>query len=107
MHYIEPVLEGNTYHIYNRGINGEDIFKESRNYYYFLEKYNKYCTPVLDTYAYALLKNHFHLMIRVKETLVTKRKDGNEVRLTASGQLSHFFNCYTQSLNKAYGRHGG
>lgn len=25
------------YHIYNRGVNGEDIFKEERNYLYFLK----------------------------------------------------------------------
>jgi hypothetical protein len=54
------------YHIYNRGINGENIFKEERNYRYFLEKYAKYIEPIADTFAYCLLKNHFHIAIRTK-----------------------------------------
>jgi hypothetical protein len=107
MRIIEPLEAGNIYHIFNRGNNSEDIFKEKRNYYYFLEKYEEYCSPVLDTYTYNLLKNHFHLMVRVKEDVVVERRDGNgTIELKASTQLSHFFNCYTQSINKAYKRHG-
>ena len=107
MRIIEPLEAGNVYHIYNRGNNSEDIFKEERNYYYFLQKYFQYCSPVFETYAYALLKNHFHLMVRVKENMVVERRDGKgEFELNPSTQLSHFFNCYAQSINKAYNRHG-
>jgi REP element-mobilizing transposase RayT len=107
MRIIEPLEEGNVYHIFNRGNNGEDIFKETRNYYYFLKKFEEYCSPVLDTFAYNLLKNHFHLMIRVKENTVVPRRDGKgNIKLNASTQLSHFFNCYAQSINKAQNRHG-
>ncbi len=104
MELLEP---GNIYHIYNRGNNGEEIFKEEKNYYYFLQKYKEYCVSVFDTYAYALLKNHFHLMVRVKEKVTIQRTDGNgEIQLDPSKQLSHFFNSYAQSINKAYKRHG-
>ena len=107
MRIIETLEPGNIYHIFNRGINGENIFKEERNYYYFLEKYQQYCSDILDTYAYALLKNHFHLMIKVKENIIVSRKDGKgKIELNASKQLSHFFNSYAQSFNKAYKRHG-
>jgi hypothetical protein len=57
-HSLKP---GAYYHIYNRGINGENIFKEERNYAYFLSKYAIYLSPMLETYAYCLLKNHFQL----------------------------------------------
>jgi len=60
---LEPMR---VYHIYNRGINGENIFKEERNYKYFLQKYAQYIEPIADTFAYCLLKNHFHLAIRTK-----------------------------------------
>jgi hypothetical protein len=33
---------GVIYHIYNRGVNGETIFKEKRNYEYFINLYVKY-----------------------------------------------------------------
>lgn len=108
MRIIPPLEAGNTYHIFNCGINGTDIFKEKRNYYYFLRKYEEYCSPILETFCYALLKNHFHLMIRVKEKIIVPRKDGKgTIELVASKQLSHFFNSYAQSFNKAYNRHGG
>ena len=63
---VELLEPNRIYHIYNRGINGEDIFKEERNYKYFLEKYAKYIEPIADTFAYCLLKNHFHIAIRTK-----------------------------------------
>ena len=107
MRIIEPLQAGKIYHIFNRGINSENIFKETRNYNYFLDKYKEYCTDILETYAYALLKNHFHLMVKVRENVFVSRKDGKgEFELNASKQLSHFFNCYAQSFNAAYHRHG-
>ena len=107
MRIIEPLEEGNTYHLFNRGVNGTNIFKEKRNYEYFLKKYDEYCSPVFETFAYSLLRNHFHLLVTVKKKVIVMRKDGKgEMILNASRQLSHFFNCYAQSFNKAYHRHG-
>jgi REP element-mobilizing transposase RayT len=105
--YIQPLIEGSYFHIYNRGVNGEDIFKEQRNYYYFLQQYNLYCSDVLETFAYALLKNHFHLLIYVKENVLVPKHNGEGMmRLNASKQLSHFFNSYAQAVNKACNRTG-
>ena len=107
MRIIEPLEAGNVYHIFNCGINGADIFREKRNYYYFLQKYQEYCCPILETYCYALLKNHFHIMVKVKDQLIVKRNDGKgEIEIQAYKQLSHFFNSYAQSFNKAFNRHG-
>lgn len=62
-----PLLPGVFYHIYNRGNNKENIFYQPKNYGYFLRKYREYMSPWLDTYAYCLLPNHFHIMISVRE----------------------------------------
>ena len=105
--YIQPLIEGQYFHIYNRGVNGEDIFKEQRNYYYFLQQYIRYCSDVFETFAYALLKNHFHLLVYVKENVqVSKHNGQGMVKMNASKQLSHFFNSYAQSVNKAHNRTG-
>jgi putative transposase len=105
--YIQPIIEGAYFHIYNRGINGEDIFKEQRNYYYFLQQYNLYCSDVFETFAYALLKNHFHLLVYVKENVLVPKHNGEGmIQLNASKQLSHFFNSYAQAINKANNRTG-
>ncbi|MCW5924723.1 MAG: hypothetical protein KIS77_20560 [Saprospiraceae bacterium] len=64
--HTSPMRCGVFYHIYNRGINGEDLFKEERNYAFFLRQYAKYIQPVAETYAYCLLKNHFHLLVKTR-----------------------------------------
>ncbi|MDZ4757717.1 MAG: hypothetical protein SGJ10_06200 [Bacteroidota bacterium] len=42
------------------------MFCNERNYSFFLKQYDKYLTPLVDTYTYCLLGNHFHLMVRIK-----------------------------------------
>ena len=105
--YIQTLTEGEYFHIYNRGVNSEDIFKERRNYYYFLRQYFFYCSAVFDTLAYALLKNHFHLLVYVKENVQVSQYNKQGIKqLNASRQLSHFVNSYAQSVNKANNRTG-
>jgi hypothetical protein len=105
--YTQPLTESSYFHIYNKGVNGEDIFKEQRNYYYFLQQYTLYCSDVLETFAYALLKNHFHLLVYVKENVLVPKNNGRGIiQLNASKQLSHFFNAYAQAVNKANNRTG-
>ncbi len=105
--YIQPLLEGQYFHIYNRGVNGENLFKEERNYYYFLQQYKFYCADVLEILSYCLLKNHFHLLVYVKENVEVARRDGQGLfKMNASKQLGHFFNSYAQSINKAHKRTG-
>lgn len=103
----QPITEGNYFHIYSRGVNSENIFRKQRNYYYFLQQYKEYCADIFDTLAYALLKNHFHLFVYVKEDVEVSKYNGTGViKLNASKQLSHFFNSYAQLINKAYRRTG-
>jgi putative transposase len=61
-----PLQPGQYYHIYNRGNNRENVFIEKRNYPYFLKLYARHIEPVADTYAYCLLRNHFHFLVRIK-----------------------------------------
>ncbi len=110
----EHLLYGTYYHIYNRGNNGENIFIEKRNYAYFLDLYTKYIVPIVDTYAYVLLRNHFHFAVRVKEKeeiLANKNLTGLQdlsglVAKLPSQKFANFFNAYAKSINKAYHRSG-
>ena len=97
MNTNEKLNSGSFYHIYNKGINGENLFKEEKNYSYFLHKLEKYILPVAEINAYCLLKNHFHLLIKIRESTL----------LDPSKQFAHCFNSYTQSINKLYSRTGG
>jgi REP element-mobilizing transposase RayT len=90
------------YHIYNRGTNRENIFLEERNYRHFLQLYARYIEPVAETYAYCLLRNHFHLLARMKEIADPKGLQ----RPLGSIAFSNLFNAYAKAVNKAYGRVG-
>ncbi len=104
--------EGNYYHIYNRGNNGDNIFYENENYYYFLKLFKKYLEPVVETFAWCLLKNHFHLLIYIKtaKEIDTKLLTYSTVEkpkvISVTNQFSHFFNAYTQAINKRHNRTG-
>jgi len=100
------------YHIYNRGVNGETIFKEKRNYEYFINLYVRHIQPVVDTYAFCFLPNHFHLLGEVKDLTGFQDEENltgfqNLSGLKAPSQaFSNLFNAYAKSINKAYGRTG-
>ena len=65
--YYPLLLPGRFFHVFNRGNNGDNLFYRRENYDYFLRKYYQYLSPVLDTYCYCLLPNHFHLLVKIKE----------------------------------------
>jgi putative transposase len=125
-----PLLYDTYYHIYNRGNNGENIFIQERNYEHFMNLYYKYIDPIAETFAYCLLRNHFHVSLKTKteeevvETLRVSSVNRNRVRQgtaaiqnegrtgkpLGSGYLSKifsdFFNAYAKAINNAYGRTG-
>lgn len=61
-----PLYPEKVYHIYNHANGNENLFRNPANYSYFLEKYSEYIYPIAETYAYCLMPNHFHLMIKVR-----------------------------------------
>lgn len=76
-----PLLPARYYHIYNRGINKGNIFFNTENFKYFLNKYSQKMTGYFDTFGYCLLDNHFHLFIKVvdQDQLLTKALDDFEI----------------------------
>ncbi len=99
------------YHIYNRGVEKRDIFIEDSDFSYFLyilkrhlskeqitdnsgRPYNKYSDDV-SLVAFCLMKNHFHLLLYLKDdsSAITKL-------MTSVGT------AYTMYFNKKYGRVG-
>ena len=99
-----PLVPGVIYHIYNRGNNGENIFPEQRNYYYFLNLYAKYIAPIAKTYAYCLLRNHFHFMVRIN--ILEELDEPSSLERFISQQFATFFGTYTKAVNKANSRTG-
>ncbi|MCX6134497.1 MAG: hypothetical protein NTU47_11845 [Ignavibacteriales bacterium] len=108
MQKIVKLESGKFYHIYNRGNNKGYIFFEERNYAYFLDRYKEYIGGIADTFAYCLLRNHFHFLVRFKDTCDSSQSIAPlQVPVNLSKPFSDFFNCYTKAINKACFRTGG
>ncbi|NQT25598.1 transposase [candidate division KSB1 bacterium] len=99
MSYTIPLVAGGYYHIFNRGNNGENLFVEEANYHYFLDQYTKHVAPRVNTYAYCLLRNHFHLLIQIHE-------NQEDFKNPVSKSFSNLFNAYARAFNQRYARHG-
>lgn len=103
-----PLLEGEYYHIYNRGNNREQIFFTDFNYNFFLNKIKSLILPFAHVYCYCLLPNHFHLFIRIKS--ITEFLPANNRLATAeqivSNQFRKLFISYSQLINNQQNRTG-
>lgn len=107
-----PLAYDAIYHIWNRGVNRTTIFHNDDNYRYFLQLYVKHIEPVAETYAYCLLPNHFHFLIRTRTA--DAQAAYRQARQTAiagiiepSQAFSNLFNAYVRAFNKRNGRTGG
>jgi REP-associated tyrosine transposase len=110
----EILYPGKFYHIYNRGINKERIFYNNSNYEYFLRKIDYFLLDFLEVYAYCLLPNHFHLLVKIKNEDKIKKLPGFEdleslyttVNNPISKSFSNLFNAYAKAINKQQNRSG-
>ena len=76
---MQPLIPNSTYHIYNHANGFENVFREEENYRFFMTKYQLYILPIAETYAYCLMPNHFHLVVRIRkrETIETLIRNKN------------------------------
>ena len=112
MQNTEPLLFGNYYHIFNRAIDSCNLFIDIENYEYFLGLFDQYISPIADTFAWVLMPNHFHFLVRLKE----EKEIDVPLDLTGFENLSglkpphqyfsNLFNAYTKAINKRFNRHG-
>lgn len=120
---MEPIKQGNFYHIYNRGAGRGKLFQVHQDFTEFIERFYYYLYPAVQTFAWCLLNNHFHAMIRIRtqeEQATLYRQmaecfksdefhgglDPNIKPYNASRQLSHLMNSYTRYFNKKYDSSG-
>lgn len=108
-----PELRYDTiYHIWNRGVDRTTIFRGDENYRYLLGLYIHHIEPVAETYAYCLLPNHFHFLVRTRtEEAQRAYRQAIQVGLARclppSQAFSNLFNAYVRAFNNRYGRTGG
>ncbi len=107
-----PLEHGHFYHIYNRGINSCKLFRETTNYEHFLGLYDHHISSVADTFAWILMGNHFHLLVKIKDKQAIPdlqgfgNLEGLKNRNRVNQQFANLFNAYTKAFNKRYDRTG-
>ena len=97
---LTPLLADQYFHIYNRGNDGEKIFYTDANYRYFMQKYRFLLGSYLETFAFCLIGNHFHFLVRTIDS------DDKNFHLKVSHQFRRLFQSYALSINKQEGRTG-
>ena len=88
-----PLIRNQYYHIYNRAIAGNLLFRESKNYSFFLSKVEMYVLPEAEIHAYCLMPNHYHFILKLISDNISKAMQ----RLALS---------YAKSYNLVYGQEG-
>jgi putative transposase len=116
--YLANIHEGSFYHIICRAIDGKKLFYNDDNRTYFLSRYQTLLGDFVDTYAYSLLDNHVHWLIKSKQedaiALYLKQVPPGELTSThkkflageclfhelIEQQFNRLFIGYTLALNK-------
>jgi putative transposase len=89
-----PLVPGEYFHVFNRGINSEIVFRSDRNYLFFLRRIKELLIPkTASIIAYVLMPTHYHLLIQINN------EDFSEVM----GRLSL---SYTKAVNREWERSG-
>ena len=105
------ILEFNKfYHICNKAVGNELLFKNENDYFFFLKKLERFLLPAVEIYVYCLLPNHFHLLIRTKseQEIIQSQK---RIKKTIINDIFHLafknlFISYSKSFNKTHKRYG-
>jgi len=70
---LRPIDDGLIYHVINRGNNRQAVFRKDGDFRAFLETLAKLKErKPFELYGYCLLNNHFHLLIRPRETSISR-----------------------------------
>ena len=101
-----PFSSDKVYHVYNRGNNREKIFYSPSQCRLFLDLYQQYPGTLAETYAYCLISNHFHFLIRVKNE-VNGKQFVKEIRrwlikyaMTVNREVNRRGHLFTRPINR-------
>jgi len=116
MKHPQSIEYDRYYHIYNRGINGETLFRETSNYEHFVRLMDLHLSPVVEIYSWVLMKNHFHFLVRILSLeeigFIEPKEDQKNInypkkkKYNPTQQFGNLFNAYAKAYNLKYERTG-
>jgi putative transposase len=94
-------VQGEFYHVYNRGNNRQPIFFNERNYLFFLKKVREQLLPFSEIIAFCLMPNHFHFLLRANEDGLKERNSfGGKPMQELAYRIGILLSSYSQAINK-------
>lgn len=111
-HYYTRFEDNGIYHVYNRTVDRKPMFVSDENYAFFIRQFKKYLSDYVKVYAYILIGNHFHFIIKINDFTTfekllnlaeTKQKPAHDI---VSHQFRKFFQSYAMAFNKQQNRIG-
>lgn len=124
----EPLIPNKIYHFYNHAVGSDNLFQNRGNYDFFLKKYGEYLFPIFETFAYCLLPNHFHFLVRIRDENSLKKEllkevvedpkglekplgsevsENEELSNLIAHRVGSFQNSYAKAFNNQQKRKGG
>jgi putative transposase len=125
--YKAPFEFTSHYHLLFRSIDGIPLFKSINEKQFFLEKWKRFTDFIFETWAYCLLENHVHIIVKIKsaeeiELGLTKLPNESKTKsinqfletktaelfeTVAERQLNSFMVSYANTYNNIIERKGG
>lgn len=102
IHYKTKLVPGNFFHLYGRSTGKEMIFRSERNATYFIEKMKQYLDEVMEFYAYAIMGNHYHVLVRVRPNIPETEEGIKRVH----HQVQRWLQTFGMAYNKENSRVG-
>lgn len=108
MKYYDSFEADTFYHVFNHAVGSENLFRNHDNFNYFLKKYDEYTQHIWETYAYCLMPNHFHFLVKIKPLTELQKlpKFSEDIHLFVMQNVSNLLNAYAKAYNKKYERKG-
>lgn len=122
--YLSELIPETYFHIYNRSNNQETLFPNSRSKSHFLNLIDTRLSYLMDVFAWCLIPNHFHYLVRTKSPeeaysylsgLTTRKHTITETRFLTGEVLfqdlalkawTGVFQSYAVTFNDLYKRNG-
>lgn len=106
-HLLAQFSEESYYHVICKCIEGKKLFYNDDDRFFFLKRYNDFLYGFVDTYAYTLIDNHVHWLIKTKKEadMLLHLNSKETVKLTATHKNFLAGNCsFHELLEQQYNR---
>jgi putative transposase len=120
MDYWQDFEPDEYFHIYNKTVSGIKLFRDDIDSQTFLKRFESYLGGCLDVYAFVLMPNHFHFLVKVKsyENLVIYAKsqvtskskklieNNIDINVFIIDQFKRWLSSYTITYKNKYNHSG-